>query len=93
MHPVLPVFLIARWLLVLLILIGLYFLKGFLVPVLAALIIALASWRPYQRLLGRCGGRSTLAASLALAIVVLVLIVPLSLAMSYAIQEASNFIA
>ncbi|UYO92169.1 AI-2E family transporter [Pollutimonas sp. M17] len=93
MHPVLPAFLIARWLLVLLILVGLYFLSGFLVPVLAALIICLASWRPYQRLLRRCGGRNALAATLALLIVILVLIVPLSLALSYAIQEASSFIA
>ncbi|MFW7342654.1 AI-2E family transporter [Pollutimonas sp. H1-120] len=93
MHPVLPAFLIARWLLVLLVLTGLYFLSGFLVPVLAALIICLASWRPYQRLLRRCGDRNALAATLALLIVILVLIVPLSLALTYAIQEASSFIA
>ncbi|MGB3287712.1 MAG: AI-2E family transporter [Burkholderiaceae bacterium] len=93
MHPVLPAFLIARWLLVLLILVGLYFLSGFLVPVLAALIICLASWRPYQRLLRRCGGRNALAATLALLLVILVLIVPLSLALTFAVQEASSFIA
>jgi predicted PurR-regulated permease PerM len=93
MHPVLPAFLIARWLLVLLILTGLYFLSGFLVPVLAALIICLASWGPYQRLLRRCGGRNALAATLALLVVILVLVVPLSLALTYAIQEASSFIA
>src|SRR5690606_29670078 len=93
MHPVLPAFLIARWLLVLLILAGLYFLSGFLVPVLAALIISLASWPLYQRLLKRCNDRSALAASLALTVVILVLIVPLSMALSYAVQEASNFIA
>ncbi|HEY9573664.1 MAG TPA: AI-2E family transporter [Pusillimonas sp.] len=93
MQPVLPAFLIARWLLVLVVLAGLYFLSGFLVPVLAALIICLASWRPYQRLLSRCGGRNALAATLALLLVILVLIVPLSLALTYAIQEASSFIA
>ncbi|NYT85947.1 AI-2E family transporter [Pollutimonas harenae] len=93
MHPVLPAFLIARWLLVLLILVGLYFLSGFLVPVLAALIVSLASWPLYLRLLRRCHGRNALAASLALVIVIIVLIVPLSLALSYAVQEASNFIA
>src|SRR5690606_38010884 len=93
MHPVLPAFLIARWLLVLLILIGLYFLSGFLVPVLAALIISLASWPLYQRLLRRCRGHNAWAASLALVIVIIVLIVPLSLALSFAVQEASNFIA
>src|SRR5690606_8577486 len=93
MHPVLPAFLIARWLLVLLILVGLYFLSGFLVPVLAALIISLASWPLYQRLLRRCHGHSAWAASLALVIVIIVLIVPLSLALTFAVQEASNFIA
>lgn len=93
MQPVLPAFLIARWLLVLVVLAGLYFLSGFLVPVLAALIICLASWPLYKRLLRRCKGRTALAASIALIIVILVLIVPLSLALTYAIQEASGFIA
>ncbi|HUG57088.1 MAG TPA: AI-2E family transporter [Candidimonas sp.] len=93
MQPVLPAFLIARWLLVLVVLAGLYFLSGFLVPVLAALIVGLASWPLYQRLLRRCNGRTALAASLALVVVILVLIAPLSLALTYAIQEASSFIA
>ncbi|PLC52987.1 AI-2E family transporter [Pollutimonas nitritireducens] len=93
MQPVLPAFLIARWLLVLVVLAGLYFLSGFLVPVLAALIVGLASWPLYQRLLRRCGGHNAIAASLALVIVIIVLIVPLSLALTYAIQEASSFIA
>lgn len=92
MQPVLPAFLIARWLLVLVVLAGFYFLRGFLVPVLGALIISLASWTLYQRLLERCHGRGALAASLALAIVTLVLVVPLSLALTYAIREASSFI-
>ena len=92
MQPVLPAFLIARWLLVLVVLAGLYFLSGFLVPVLAALIVGLASWPLYQRLLRRCNGRNALAASLALIIVIIVLIVPLSLALTFAIQEASSFI-
>ncbi len=92
MQPILPAYLITRWLLVLVILAGLYFLRGFLVPVLAALIICLASWPLYQRLLRRCGGRDILAASLALGIVILVLIIPLSMALSFAVQEASSFI-
>jgi len=92
-HPILPAFLITRWLLILVILAGLYFLRGFLVPVLAALIICLASWSAYQRLLRRCGGRNALAATLALLIVLLVLIIPLSLALAFAGKEASSFIA
>ena len=93
MQPVLPAYLIARWLLLLVLLAGVYFLSGFLVPALAALIIGLASWPLYQRLVVRCGGRTTVAASLALLVVVVVLIVPLSLALSDAIKEASAFVA
>lgn len=92
-QPVLPAYLLARWLLVLVVLTGLYFLSGFLVPVLAALIICLASWPLYQRLLRRCGGNTAWAASIALVIVILVLVIPLSLALSYAIKEASSFIS
>src|SRR5690606_34668620 len=92
MQPVLPARLIARWLLVLVVLVGLYFLRGFLVPVLAALIISLASWPLYRRLLRRCGGSEPLAATLALLIVITVLVVPLSFALTYAIREASSFI-
>ncbi|HLS42258.1 MAG TPA: AI-2E family transporter [Paenalcaligenes sp.] len=92
MHPVIPAFLIARWLLLLVVLVGLYFLKDFLVPVLGALIIGLASWPLYKRLLAQCNHRHTLAATLALLVVILVLVVPLSMALSFAIQEASSFI-
>ena len=91
MQPVLPAYLIARGLLLLVLLAGAYFLSGFLVPALAALIIGLASWPVYQRLVTRCGGRTALAATLALLVVIVVLVVPLSLALSYAIKEASSF--
>ena len=92
MQPVLPAYLIARGLLLLVLLAGAYFLSGFLVPALA-LIIGLASWPVYQRLVTRCGGRTALAATLALLVVIVVLVVPLSLALSYAIKEASSFFA
>ncbi|MBO9354952.1 AI-2E family transporter [Bordetella petrii] len=92
-QPVLPAYLIARWLLLLVLLAGAYFLSGFLVPALAALIIGLASWPLYKRIVDKCGGRTALAATLALLGVILVLIVPLTLALSYAVQEASNFFA
>lgn len=94
MHqPVLPAFLIARWLLLLVLLAGIYFLSGFLVPALAALIIGLATWPLFQRLVRAFGGRTTLAATLALVAVIVILVVPLSLALSYAIKEAGNFFA
>lgn len=93
MPPVLPAFLVARWLLLLVLLAGVYFFGGFLVPVLAALIVGLASWPLYQRWLRACGGRNILAASVAITVVIVVAVVPLSMALSYAIKEASNAIA
>ncbi|ANQ83157.1 AI-2E family transporter [Azoarcus olearius] len=92
MPSIFPAHLVARWLLFLLLLAGVYFLSGFIVPVLAALIIGFASWPLYERLLRRCGGRSAVAASLALMTVILVLVVPLSLAGSYAMREADTLI-
>ncbi len=93
MQPVLPVHLVARFLLVLLLSAGVYFFSDFLVPALAALIIGFASWPVYSRLVRVCGDRTTLAASLALLFLVLVLIVPLSVALYYSIKEASNLFA
>jgi len=90
--PLLPPYMIARWLLLIIALAGLYFLRGFLVPVLAALIIGLASWPMYQQLVDRCRQNRTLAATFALIIVLLVLVVPLAIALNFAIQEASSFI-
>lgn len=91
-QPLLPAYMIARWLLLVIALAGLYFLRDFLVPVLAALIIGFASWPLYQQLVDRCRQNRTLAATLALAIVLLVLVVPLAIALNFAIQEASSFI-
>ena len=90
--PVLHAPLIARLLLLLLIAAGVYFFRGFVVPILAALIIGFASWPLYRRLLALCGGRNALAASLALVAVLLVLVVPLSLALHYALQEAAGLV-
>jgi predicted PurR-regulated permease PerM len=92
MPSVFPAYLVARWLLLLILLAGAYFFSGFLIPVLAALIIGLASWTLYKRLMARCGDRTAIAAAVALLIVILVLVVPISLAMTYAIKEASNFV-
>src|SRR5699024_128652 len=90
--PLLPAYMIARWLLLIIAVAGLYFLQDFLVPVLAALIIGLASWPRYQQLVASCGHRRSLAATLALLIVLVVLVVPLGIALNFAIQEASSFI-
>lgn len=93
MPPVFPAHLVARWLLILVLAAGVYFFSGFLVPVLAALIIGFASWPLYQRWLRFCGGRSLLASSTALIVIVVGLILPLTLALTYAVREASNVFA
>lgn len=83
----LPDNLVARWLLVLVLLAGVYFFSGFLVPVLAALVIGFASWPAYQRLVRRCKGNTTLAASIALLLITAGLVIPLSIGISYALKE------
>lgn len=77
----------ARWLLVFVLLAGIYFFHGFLVPILAALVIGFASWPLYRRLLAAVDGNRTIAATIALLAVVSFLIVPISLTAVYAIQE------
>ena len=84
---------VARWLLILILAAGVYFFHSFLVPVLAALIIGFASWPLYKRLVRTCGGHTTVAASIALAIVLLVLVIPLSMALSYAANEITSWVA
>ena len=93
MQPVLPVHVVARLLLVLLLAAGVYFFSGFVVPVLAALIIGFASWPLYSRWVEVCGGRTTLAASVALIFILLVLVAPLSVALYYSVNEASHLLA
>jgi len=93
MPPVLQAPLIVRALLLLILAAGAYFLSGFLVPVLAALIIGFASWPLYRRGVVLCKGNTILAASVAIIVVICALIVPLTIALHYALQEAGNFIA
>lgn len=77
----------ARWLLVLIVAAGIYFFHGFLVPVLAALVIAFASWPLYRRLLAAVGGNRTLAATFAIVLILAFLVVPIFMAGSYAFHE------
>lgn len=93
MDRVLPVPLLVRLLLVLVLAAAVYFFSGFLVPVLAALIIGFASWPLYARLVKKMDGKTVLAATLSLFLIMTVLVLPLSLALYYAISEASNFVA
>lgn len=84
---------IARWLLVLVGIAAIYFFHGFVVPVLAALVIAFASWPIYRRLLAQVGGNTTLGATLALLFILTFLIVPIGIAISYAVEEVRQWIA
>ncbi|THV25253.1 AI-2E family transporter [Peteryoungia ipomoeae] len=82
----------ARWLLVLVVAAAIYFFHGFLVPVLAALVIAFASWPLYRRLLVHVGGSTTIAATLALLAIITFLVVPIGIAVSYAVDEIRQWI-
>lgn len=86
-HALIPPLSLARWLLVLVIAAGVYFFHGFLVPVLAALVIGFASWPIYRDILARCGGKRPLAATIAILLILAFLVVPLVLAVSYTIKE------
>lgn len=83
----------ARWLLVLVVIAGIYFFHGFLVPVLAALVVGFASWPLYRDLLRRIGGNTTLGATIAILLVVTFLVVPIAFAISYTIGEMREWIS
>ncbi|HEY5792181.1 MAG TPA: hypothetical protein VIS74_02715, partial [Chthoniobacterales bacterium] len=89
-QTLLPANSIARWLLILILLAGAYFFYGFLIPVLAALIVGFASWPLYRRLVARCRGRTALAATAALLIVLLVVLTPLTWFLVYSAQEINS---
>lgn len=82
----------ARWLLILIVAAGVYFFHGFLVPVLAALIIAFASWPLYRRLLAAVGGSRTIAATCAILLILTFLIVPIAFASTYAFNEIHEWV-
>ncbi len=83
---------IARWLLVLVIGLGIYFFYGFIVPILGALVIGFASWPLFQILRARVNGNRTLAASLAVLLIVVFVIVPVFLASSYTLREVGQWV-
>ena len=77
----------ARWLLFAILAASIYFFHSFLVPVLAATIIALASWPLRGYAVYRLGMGRTSAAGLLLLLIVLFLVVPITLALVYAFGE------
>ena len=83
----------ARWLLVFIIAAAAYFFHGFLVPVLAATIIAFASW-PLSRSVQRgLGIDRTTTAALFILVIVFFLLVPIAMALLYAFRELQSWIS
>ncbi len=81
----------ARWLLVAVLAAGIYFFHGFLVPILAAMVIGFASWPIYRDIVRRCGGNRTIAATIAILLILTFLIVPIVIAVSYTITEIGEW--
>lgn len=84
---------IARWLLVFVLLAGVYFFHGFIVPVLAALVIGFASWPIYRRLLAAIGGSRALGATIAILLVLFFIVAPVTLSVVYAVKEVKIWVA
>lgn len=90
---VVPPLTAARWLLVLIVLAGAYFFHGFVVPVLAALVIAFATWPLYRRLLAFSGENRSVAATIALLLILAFLIAPIALVARYAVAETQEWVS
>lgn len=82
----------ARWLVVAIIVAGVYFFHGFLVPILAALVIAFASWPIFKRLRTALGENKTAAAIVAILFLLAFIVVPVGLAAAYAADEISEWV-
>ncbi|MCD7108604.1 AI-2E family transporter [Rhizobium sp. DKSPLA3] len=82
----------ARWLLVFILLAGAYFFHGFLVPVLAAVVIGFASWPLYRRLLVAVNGNRTVGATIAIILVVAFIVTPVTFAAIYAVDEFRGWV-
>jgi predicted PurR-regulated permease PerM len=90
--PLIPSISAARWLLIMVVAAGVYFFYGFVVPVLAALVIGFASWPLYRRLLNRVGGNTTVAATIAIVLIVTFLITPIVFAVTYTTGEVREWV-
>lgn len=77
----------ARWLLLAVLAASTYFFHGFIVPVLASAIIALATWPLRDRLAYQWGLGRTGAAAVMVITIICVLIVPLTMALYYTVAE------
>ncbi len=80
----------ARWLLLAILACSAYFFHGFLVPVLAATIIAVASWPLRMRAVPAFG--RTMTAALLLLVLICFIVLPILLALFYASHELRSWI-
>lgn len=81
----------ARWLLLAVLMASAYFFYGFIVPLLAAMVIGFASWPIYRRILSLARGNRTIGATIAIILVVSFIVVPISLAGIYAVDEVKSW--
>lgn len=81
----------ARWLLFGILIASVYFFHTFLVPVLAATVVAVASWPLRSQIAYRWGLGTTLAATILVLLIVLVLVVPLTMALFYTVAELRSW--
>ncbi|MCX8997718.1 AI-2E family transporter [Rhizobiaceae bacterium BDR2-2] len=91
--PIISPIAAARWLLVFVVLAGIYFFHGFLVPILAALVIGFASWPVYRDILKMTRGNTAIGATIALLLILFFIIVPIMIAVTYAIEEVKVWFA
>lgn len=86
-HPV------AKWIIGLILLLGLFFFHEFIVPALGATIIIFVTWKAYTELLHLCQGNGLVASTLATLFVVLVIIIPFLWLAHYLFHELQLLIA
>lgn len=83
----------ARWLLLLVLAASVYFFHGFIVPVLAALVIAFASWPVMLRLERMLHISRMTAAALLVLLIVSFIVIPVMMALVYAFGELQVWIS
>jgi predicted PurR-regulated permease PerM len=91
--PLIPSISAARWLLLAIALAAIYFFYGFIIPVLAALVIGFATWPIYSDLLRRTGNNRTIAATIAIILIVTFLVLPIVFAVIYTSGEVREWFA
>ncbi|PZQ99715.1 MAG: AI-2E family transporter [Cereibacter sphaeroides] len=93
MPPLLADVSAARWLLLGILAASAYFFHGFVVPVLAASVITLASWPLRQRAITRMNLGRTGTATLLVLVLVCFLVVPIIMALLYAFRELRGWVS